>query len=226
MAVSKQSEFAVLLKMNPLFAGLGEEALNSIANLCSRRQIDGNEVLFQKGDKGDALYGIRRGQIRIETGTAGGGRLTLNIMGPGDVFGEIALLDGQARTADATATEKSELYVLRRDDFLAYLEREPKISLRLIELLCQRIRWTSERMEEASLLPLNVRLAKRLVSLAADFGAEVHISQEQLGQYVGAARESVNRQLQEWRKQGILELRRSRVDILKLDKLEAEAKRS
>jgi CRP-like cAMP-binding protein len=224
--MSKQSEFAVLLKMNALFAGLGDEALNNIANLCSRRQIDGNEVLFQKGDKGDALYGIRRGQIRIETGTAGGGRLTLNIMGPGDVFGEIALLDGQARTADATATEKSELYVLRRDDFLAYLQREPSVSLRLIELLCQRIRWTSERMEEASLLPLNVRLAKRLVSLAADFGSEVHISQEQLGQYVGAARESVNRQLQEWRKQGILELGRSRIDILKLDKLTAESKRS
>lgn len=224
--MSKQSEFAVLLKMNALFAGLGEEALNNIANLCSRRQIDGNEMLFQKGDKGDALYGIRRGQIRIETGTAGGGRLTLNIMGPGDVFGEIALLDGQARTADAAATEKSELYVLRRDDFLAYLQREPSVSLRLIELLCQRIRWTSERMEEASLLPLNVRLAKRLVSLAADFGSEVHISQEQLGQYVGAARESVNRQLQEWRKQGILELGRSRIDILKLDRLTAESKRS
>jgi CRP-like cAMP-binding protein len=224
--MSKQSEFAVLLKMNALFAGLGEEALNNIANLCSRRQIDGNEMLFQKGDKGDALYGIRRGQIRIETGTAGGGRLTLNIMGPGDVFGEIALLDGQARTADATATEKSELYVLRRDDFLAYLQREPSVSLRLIELLCQRIRWTSERMEEASLLPLNVRLAKRLVSLAADFGSEVHISQEQLGQYVGAARESVNRQLQEWRKQGILELGRSRIDILKLDKLTAESKKN
>jgi CRP-like cAMP-binding protein len=224
--MSKQSEFAVLLKMNALFAGLGEEALNNIANLCSRRQIDGNEMLFQKGDKGDALYGIRRGQIRIETGTAGGGRLTLNIMGPGDVFGEIALLDGQARTADATATEKSELYVLRRDDFLAYLQREPSVSLRLIELLCQRIRWTSERMEEASLLPLNVRLAKRLVSLAADFGSEVHISQEQLGQYVGAARESVNRQLQEWRKQGILELGRSRIDILKLDRLTAESKKN
>jgi CRP-like cAMP-binding protein len=224
--MSKQSEFAVLLKMNALFAGLGDEALNNIANLCSRRQIDGNEMLFQKGDKGDALYGIRRGQIRIETGTAGGGRLTLNIMGPGDVFGEIALLDGQARTADATATEKSELYVLRRDDFLAYLQREPSVSLRLIELLCQRIRWTSERMEEASLLPLNVRLAKRLVSLAADFGSEVHISQEQLGQYVGAARESVNRQLQEWRKQGILELGRSRIDILKLDKLTAESKKN
>ena len=224
--MNKQSEFAVLLKLNPLFSGLGDEALNNIANLCSRRHIDGNEMLFQKGDKGDALYGIRRGQIRIETGTAGGGRLTLNIMGPGDVFGEIALLDGQARTADATATEKSELYVLRRDDFLAYLEREPSVSLKLIELLCQRIRWTSERMEEASLLPLNVRLAKRLCSLAADFGSEVHISQEQLGQYVGAARESVNRQLQEWRKLGILELRRSRIEILKLDKLEAESRRS
>ena len=90
-------------------------------------------MLFQKGDPGDALYGVRRGQIRIETGASDGSRLTLNFMGPGDLFGEVAVLDGQSRTADATAGEPSELFVLRREDFLAFLEREPKVAIKIID---------------------------------------------------------------------------------------------
>ena len=120
------------------------------------------------------------GQIRIETGASDGTRLTLNFLGPGDLFGEVAVLDGQSRTADATAGEPTELFVLRREDFLAHLEREPRVAIKLIILLCQRIRWMSERMEESVLQPLSVRLARRLCALASDFGSEVHISQEQL----------------------------------------------
>jgi CRP-like cAMP-binding protein len=221
--MSKRPEFAALLGMNPLFAGLGEEAIRSIAGLCTRRQLQASEVLFQKGDKGDALYGVRRGRVRIETGTASGGRLTLNVLGPGDLFGEIALFDGQPRTADAIAAEPSELFMVRRSDFLSYLEREPRITVRLLEMLCQRIRWVSDRMEEAVLLPLHARLARRLCALADDFGSEVHISQEELGIFVGAARESVNRQLQEWRRAGIIELRRGRILLLDGDRLKAVA---
>jgi CRP/FNR family transcriptional regulator, cyclic AMP receptor protein len=220
---AKRPEFAALLGMNPIFAGLGDEAITAIATLCTKRQLDSGEVLFQKGDKGDALYGVRRGRVRVETGTAGGGRLVLNVLGPGDLFGEIALFDGQPRTADAIASEASELFMVRRSDFLSYLEREPRITIRLLELLCQRIRWVSDRMEEAVLLPLHARLARRLCALADDFGSEVHISQEELGTYVGAARESVNRQLQEWRRAGIIELGRGRISLLDMDRLNAAA---
>ena len=145
-------------------------------------------------------------------------------MGPGDLFGEIAVLDGQSRTADATAGEPTELFVLRREDFLGHLEREPKVAIKIIQLLCQRIRWQSERMEEAVLQPLPIRLARRLCALAADFGSEVHISQEQLGVFVGAARESVNRQLQSWRKDGILDLQRGRILLQNLSRLTAIAR--
>ena len=151
-------------------------------------------------------------------------RLTLNFQGSGDVFGEIAVLDGQTRTADAIAAEATELFVLRRGDFLSYLEREPKVAIKLIELLCQRIRLASERLEESVLQPLPVRMARRLCTLAEDFGSEVRISQEQLGVYVGAARESVNRQLQQWRRDGILELKRGRIELLNMKRLIAEAR--
>jgi CRP-like cAMP-binding protein len=222
--MSKQTEFAVILKMNPMFADLGADELQRISGLCHTQQLRQGEMLFQKGDSGDALFGVRRGQIRIETGASDGTRLTLNFLGPGDLFGEVAVLDGQSRTADATAGEATELFVLRREDFLAHLEREPRVAVKLIQLLCQRIRWMSERMEESVLQPLPVRLARRLCALAADFGSEVNISQEQLGVFVGAARESVNRQLQAWRKDKILDLQRGKVLLLDLPRLTAVAR--
>jgi CRP/FNR family cyclic AMP-dependent transcriptional regulator len=224
IAMSKQAEFAVLLKMNPMFADLGADELQRISGLCQTRQLGAGEMLFRKGDSGDALYGVRRGQVRIETGASDGSRLTLNFLGAGDLFGEVAVLDGQSRTADATAGEASELFVLRREDFLSFLENEPRVAVKLIVLLCRRIRWMSERMEEAVLQPLPVRLARRLCALASDFGSEVHISQEQLGVFVGAARESVNRQLQHWRKDGILDLQRGRILLLNMGKLTAVAR--
>src|SRR6195256_840872 len=115
--MSKAAEFAVILKMNPMFADLGSDELQRISGLCHTQQLGVGEVLFQKGDGGDALYGVRRGQIRIETGASDGGRLTLNFLGSGDLFGEVAVLDGQTRTADATAGEASELFGLRRAGF-------------------------------------------------------------------------------------------------------------
>src|SRR6201996_2632303 len=152
--MSKQTEFAVILKMNPMFSDLGTDELQRISSLCHTQQLNSGEMLFQKGDAGDALFGVRRGQIKIETGASDGSRLTLNFMGPGDLFGEVAVLDGQSRTADAAAGEASELFVVRREDFLGFLEREPKVAIRIIELLCQRIRWQSERMEESMPQPL------------------------------------------------------------------------
>ena len=219
MSTSKPPDFAALLRLNPLFAKLGEEAIARIAALCVRRQLSAGEVLFVKGDEGDALYGIRRGQIRIATGTEAGKRLTLNVLGPGDLLGEIALLDGRSRTADAIAAEPSELFMVRRQDFLRLLEREPRIAVHLMELLCERVRWISERMEETALLPLEVRLARRIRTLADDFGTDLHISQEELGILLGVTRESINRQLQQWRREGLVELGRSRIRLLDPERL-------
>ena len=222
--MSKAAEFAVILKMNPLFADLGADELARISGLCHVRHVATGEMLFRKGDAGDALFGVRRGQLRIETGASDGSRLTLHFVGPNELIGEVAVLDGLGRTADATAAEASELFELGRADFLALLEREPKIALKIIMQLCRRLRWQSERTEEAMLQPLPVRLARRLCALASDFGSEVHISQEQLGVFVGAARESVNRQLQLWRKDGILDLQRGRILLQNIGKLAAVAK--
>lgn len=212
--MAEAGSFARLLAVNPFFAPLGPETLEQVAALCTTRQLDAEEVLFLKGDAGDALYAVRSGQIRIATGSDSGKRLTLNLLGAGDVFGEIALLDGRPRTADAIAAEPSKLFVIRRSAFLALLHRQPALGIQLIELLCRRLRWVSTRMEEVTLMPLSARLARRLVGLTDDYGAELTVSQEELAVFAGATRESVNRQLQVWKRNGIIALGRAKLRVL------------
>ncbi|MXQ10212.1 Crp/Fnr family transcriptional regulator [Microvirga makkahensis] len=207
-------KLALLLKANAFFAGLGDDVIEAIAVLCVCRRLEPGETLFLKGDPGDALYAVRRGQIRIATSIPSGRRLTLNLLGPGDVFGEVALLDGRPRTADAVATEPTELYTVYRRDFFGLLEQRPSVAIRIVELLCERIRWMSSQMEERALLPLETRLAHRLVALSEDYGCELHVSQEELAVFVGASRESVNRQLQNWRRLGWIELSRNCIRVI------------
>jgi CRP/FNR family cyclic AMP-dependent transcriptional regulator len=214
LGMNEQGNLVNLLKANPFFGGLQPPALEAIAALCVPRHLDAGETLFLKGDEGDALYAVRRGRIRIATGTEAGRRLTLNLLGAGDVFGEVALLDGRSRTADAIAAEPSELFMVYRRDFVDLLERQPQVAMRIIELLCERIRWMSDRMEETALLPLPARLAQRLLAMCDDYGAELDISQEELAVFVCASRERVNRQLQTWRRQGFVDLGRNHIRVL------------
>lgn len=219
----KVSPLVAALSTNEVFSGLEPDVISAIADLCVTVNLADGQTLFLKGDPGDALYCVRRGRVMIMASTSGGKQLILNVLGSGDVFGEIALLDGQPRTADAVASGATELLMIKRGDFKDLLRRRPEIAVSLIELLCARLRWTSDRMEEASLLALSSRLARRLLKLADDFGDEIEISQEELSILVGSARESVNRQLQVWRRRGAVELGRSRVRIVDRAHLEKES---
>lgn len=224
--VSTSHTLIRLLTANAFFAGLGSEAIETIAGLCTTRSLARHEILFQKGDPGDALYAVRRGQIRIGAGTDDGRAVTLNLLGSGDVFGEIAFLDGHLRTAEAVALEPTDLFVVERRDFLKLLARDATLAAQIIGLLCQRLRWMSDRMEEATLLPLDARLARRLIMLSQDYGAEIPVTQQELAAFVGAARESVNRILQNWRGAGIIELGRSRVTVRVAQRLVALGERA
>src|SRR5579862_7594219 len=133
----------VILERNRLFRGLSPATIQQIAALSTRRPFAEGSIVFSQGDPGDALYGVVTGRVRISASAPDGKEMFLNIMEPGDTFGEIALLDGNARTATASATALSELLIIARDPFLGLLQREPTLSVHLLRLLCQRIRWTS-----------------------------------------------------------------------------------
>jgi CRP-like cAMP-binding protein len=206
-----------LLSANPFFAGFAPDALGKIAAICRHRQLAAREVLFLKGDPSDGLYAIRRGLVRIGTTDDLGQQMTINVLGGGDILGEIALLDGRSRTADAVAMEDTAMFFLPRRDFLGLLEREPSITQQLIGLLCARLRDVIGRMEETTFLPAAIRLARRILVLAADYGAEVRASQEELASLTGVTRETVNRQLQSWKRAGIISLARGRLVINDLE---------
>lgn len=208
---------ASLLAANPFFAGLQPETLSKLALICRQRHLAAREVLFLKGDPSDGLYAIRRGLVRIGTTDDLGQQMTVNLLGSGDVFGEIALLDGRSRTADAVAADETEMFFLPRRDFMILLSSEPAIAVHLIELLCGRLRNVLERIEETTFLPAATRLARRILTLALDYGTEVHASQEELASLSGVTRETVNRQLQSWKRSGVLSLGRGRLTIHDID---------
>jgi CRP-like cAMP-binding protein len=209
----------MMLQRSPLFRGLAPAVLERIAALATQRGYRRGEVLFRSGDAGDALLGVVSGRIRISTGNAEGREIFLNIMEPGDTFGEIALLDGGPRTATATAIEPSELVSLRRGPLFELLEREPKTALELLKLCGERLRWTSGLLEDSVFLDAPARLAKRLLSLGELHGEKtaagnrVRISQEELASFLGVSRQAVNEQLQDWKARGWVALGRGSVTV-------------
>ena len=197
------------------------DVIERIAALGTTVELAGNQVLFLKGDEGDALYDVLDGRIRISSGDAEGKEIILNIIDPGDIFGEIALLDGKRRTADSSAMAASQLFCVQRSDFLNLMATEPRLTQHLLEMVCDRIRKTSEMLEDSAFLDLPARLAKRLLSLAKNYCKADHdtaltgiqISQAELGQLMGTSRESITKHLQYWRGRGWVTLGRGRVTI-------------
>jgi CRP/FNR family transcriptional regulator, cyclic AMP receptor protein len=214
-----------LIAGHPLFGALQQAQLQRLVAYAKHRRIRAGRVIFAKGDRGDALFAIRAGTIKI-TAPAGDGReAVFNILAEGEIFGEIALLDGQSRTADAVAVTDSDLLVIERRDFLALVESDPKIALKLIELLCTRLRWSSEHFEEVVLLKLPARLARTLLRLIkgkpADGGEiELRITQRELSQILGTTRERINRELSVWTARKWIALTRGRIVVRSVRALE------
>lgn len=202
-----------------IFHGLPEDVLSDLSALAVTRSIAKDQLLFQKGDPADGLYCILSGRVRISVQSETGREVILNIMQPGEVFGEIALMDGTQRSADASGQEDADLLLIRRRDFMELVDRSPVLARHMIDLLCRRVRWVSSLVEDAAFLALSSRLAKRLLRMQADEGDMIQISQHALGQMTGVSREAVNKVLQHWRRQGWIALGKAQVEIRDRDAL-------
>ena len=215
-----------------LFRGLPKATLERIAALGRRRVYEEGRVIFMRGDPGDSLCGVVSGRVRISTSRPGGKEVFLNIIGPGDSFGEIALLDGMPRTASATAMMRTELSIIQREQFVALLGTEPQLAAHLIKLLCARVRWTAQQTEDSALLNVPARIAKRLLSLAelhgraTATGTKLAISQEELAQFLGVSRQVVNQHLQTWKSDSWIQLGRGNVTVCNVRSLETLIRRS
>lgn len=209
-----------VLKRIPLFASLADVDLDNLAILLRRKGLTKGETLFRQGDEGTALYIILQGKIKISLSRRTD-TVTLALLGEGEFLGEMALLDGLPRSADAIALEESQLYVLNRTDFLSFLINNENAVRATLSALSLRLRKTDKQLAEMCFLNLSVRLAGKLVELAeaqVSAGQEaleyaLKISQRELGEILGVSRESVNKELKTLRAKGILSTSRSRILI-------------
>jgi CRP/FNR family transcriptional regulator, cyclic AMP receptor protein len=190
------------------------EEQDRLLAMALERSVRRGRMIFQRGDAESSMMAVLKGSIRISTGSADGKEVTLNTIRAGEVFGEIALLDGRPRSADATAIEDSDLLVIERRHFLPFLLSNQDLVLRMLAVLCQRLRQTSDALGDFVMLDLPGRLARLLIRLADDHGSptpagiriEFKLSQRDIGTRVGSSRESVNKQLQVWRDAGWVSL--------------------
>lgn len=216
-----------ILAQHFLLKHLPSEDLDRLAQLSTTKKLQSGEAVFMKGDPGNSMMAVLSGRVRICAYSAAGREVVLNVINPGEVFGEIAMIDGGERTADAFAMEPTELLVLSRRDFLPFLERNPSVCVKLLEVMCRRLRWTSEQLEDVNFLDLRSRLAKRLLYLADNHGelaqgakaAGVRISQHMLASMIGTSREAVNKQLRLWEEEGVIDVRRGSITVLSRDRL-------
>ena len=202
------------LQNGRLFGAMTPREQDRILDLAAERSVQRGQIIYQKGDLESSMMVVLRGSVRISTGSADGKEVTLNTIGVGEVHGEMALLDGQPRSADATATEDGTLLVIERRHFMPFLLANQDLMLRMLAVLCQRLRQTSDALGDMAMLDLPGRLMRLLVRLADDHGRatplgiriDFKLSQRDIATRVASSRESVNKQLRVWQDAGWLSL--------------------
>jgi len=211
-----------------LFHGLSPKERNDLVSRARIRTFPSGETIFLMGASGDSMMAVLDGNVRISVPSPEGKEIVLAIIQPGEVFGEIAVLDGKERTAEATAMTDCTLAILERRDVMGFLETNPTGWPRLVDLLCARLRHSDRQIAEMAFLQLPVRLAKALLRMAdmaaglagARAGARIRLTQRELGNIVGMTRESVNKCLREWQRKGMIKIEDNEIVIVRRDQLE------
>lgn len=207
---------------HPFFSGLSPRDREALFRCGSQRRLALGATIFMKNDPGDALYVILSGRVEIVSNSPEGKQVLVTTLGAGDVFGEIAVLDGLGRTADAVALSEVTLVQIPRDRFLKFAAERGDFLLKILKLLCERLRRTTESFEDAMLLSVEARLIKRLLA-GTEIGVsgrfEIAASQSEIAHDIGASREFVSRQLQMLKSLGLVALGRKSIIVRDVNEL-------
>lgn len=207
-----------LLCLHPFFASLVESDVRTLMMRTRTKRVAAGRTIFRKDEPGDGLYGILAGRVAFTVDSPDGRELTLNVLGSGEFFGEIALLDGKGRSATAVARDACELLFIGRSEFLSFFSERPQSMMNVVELLCERVRLATDYIADAAFLGLSRRLAKQILLLLertpAASHAALNVSHAELASMLGVSREHVSRQLSFWSDKGILDQGRGRLVVL------------
>ena len=233
MAIAAGQKREILARV-PLFAGLGPREIEALAAVTRAQSVPARDELFHKGDAGTQVYAVVQGTLKVVTTSEAGDDVVLNLLGPGAVIGEVAVLCNADRSASVVALTDCELLAIERRDLLAFLRSHPDASLALMSVLAQRLRSLSELVEDTLFLNLPVRLAKKLVALGHSHGQrtpeglriDLKLSQGEWGDLVGATRESINKQLRAWSDAGLVRLEKGYLVLRRPERLASLAEAS
>lgn len=216
---SKQKALAV----SRLFLQIPDTVKAMITTAAQSVPVAKHAALFEYGDEGDTMYIVQQGRIEISILSTAGRKITLNQIPEGHCFGEISMVDRLKRTASAIAIEPSVVLPVSRSTFLKATQTCPQLAINLAEILCERLRWVSASVEEYALFAIDLRLARRMLSMQASFAGangDVKATQNDLAEYIGATRESTNKILMRWKLDGVISLKRGSFQILDKARME------
>jgi CRP/FNR family transcriptional regulator, cyclic AMP receptor protein len=212
-----------ILRKHSIFGKLPKPMIERLGSYVTTRVVRRGATIFARGDPGTALMAIQSGTVKIRVSATNGHEAVLNVIHEGEIFGEIALLDGHPRTADAVAMSDCQLMIIERRDFIPFVSEQPEVALKLIEILCARLRRTSQQVEDVMYLNLPTRLAKAVLRLADEAGGgwprKISVTQREISQMIGMSRESTNKQLRSWAQAKWVRLERGRLVVLQPDVL-------
>jgi CRP/FNR family cyclic AMP-dependent transcriptional regulator len=219
--------YAQLLGQIPMFEHLGPEDLEHLSGLLQQRRYPKGEVIFHQGDVGTALFIVRKGEVAIRLSSAEGKEVILALLGRGDAFGELALLDGEPRSTDAVTREESSLLSLHQEDFRRFLGERPQVAMGLLAVLSRMVRRVTRIVYDAAFLDARARLARVLLDLARTQGqpsAEGRViiprlTQAELANLCGLTRESANKWLRFYAKEGLLTYEGGQITLVDPERL-------
>jgi CRP/FNR family transcriptional regulator, cyclic AMP receptor protein len=212
-----------------LFSELSGDELESVAQVAIPRSFPGDTRVFHEGDPGDACYIVSRGSCRVTRQHSDGRVITLATLGPGSIFGELAMFDGERRSASVEAAENTELLALPAQDMRVLIREHPEMAEKLIVALTRRLREANERISRQSFQTVPSRVAGVLNKLLAEEGVTpiirdgvtIRLRQSDLAQMAGTSRESVSRFLATLERAGVVEVGRGRVTVIEPERLDA-----
>jgi CRP/FNR family transcriptional regulator, cyclic AMP receptor protein len=214
------------LKYVPIFSDLSEETIEQISKLGIKKSFGKESIILYEHETGSALFVIAKGKVKISRVSEDGKEVILTILNESDFFGEMAILDGSTRSANVTAMEDSEIFIIQRSDFLNLLQSHPEISIALLQELTRRLRSADMKIKSLSLKDAEGKVATVILQLADDMGkikqGTVEIEklpfQHDLANMAGTSRETISRTLHTFAKKGLVELDGSRLRILNYEK--------
>lgn len=219
------------ISQTPMLSRIAKRDLEALAAAAHERHYRRGEVIFHQDDPGNQFHVITEGKVRIVLPSPDGEEVTLAILGPSEIFGELSLLDGEPRSATAIAGEDVRTVVINREDFLAWLATRPAAAITLLETLSRRLRRSDDLLADVAFLNVPGRLAKKLVELARLYGrdgppgqpVQVRLTQEELASTIGVTRESVNKHLHYFSSRGWVAVSKGRITIRDPHALEEQA---